>query len=107
MGYSTRYTLEVHDGEETIHDILEAVGESFEGLDYAVDINGESIEEAKWYSHEEDMLELSLKYPEVVFLLHGEGEENGDLWNMYFKNGKKQNCNAVVVYEEFDESKLI
>lgn len=107
MGYSTTYTLKVYAGEPTIRDILEVEGESFEGLDYAVDMDGDSVEPAKWYSHEKDMIQLSLKYPEVVFLLCGEGEESGDLWNQYFKNGKKQDCFATIVYDDFDESKLI
>ena len=60
----------------------------------------------KWYDHDKDMRIISTKFPDVVFILKGEGEESGDLWIKYYKNGKMQGSTAKVVYEEFDESKL-
>ena len=65
-----------------------------------------SSDECKWYEHDEEMLELSKQFPETVFCLYGEGEENGDIWYTYYKNGKKQYCPAKVVFDEYDESKL-
>jgi len=38
--------------------------------------------------------------------LFGEGEEAGDLWNEYFKNGKSQIERAKIVIETYDPSKL-
>jgi hypothetical protein len=60
----------------------------------------------KWYEHEKEMREFSKKYPEVVFTLHGEGEESGDLWIKYFKNGKMQTSKARIEYDSYDESLL-
>lgn len=60
----------------------------------------------KWYDHDEEMIELSLQFPEIVFQLYGDGEENGDTWYKYYKNGKKQYCPAIITYEKYDESKL-
>ena len=57
-------------------------------------------------SNDEEMLELSKHFPDTVFCLHGEGEESGDLWYCYYKNGKSQYCPAQIVYEEYDEAKL-
>ena len=34
------------------------------------------------------MLKLSLEFPEYVFILDGEGEESGDIWRSFYKNGK-------------------
>jgi hypothetical protein len=64
--------------------------------------NNESI----WYGHKDDLKEFSLKYPEVVFKLIGEGEKSGDFWIIYFKDGKIQDCLRVVTYEPYDEKKL-
>jgi hypothetical protein len=53
------------------------------------------------------MLKLSLKFPDVLFKLSGEGENQGDVWVKYFKNGKMQLCMAELVLDDaYDESKL-
>ena len=60
----------------------------------------------KWYEHTEDMLRVSKKYPNVIFSLYGNGEENGDMWVEYFMNGKVQTERAVITYADFDPEKL-
>lgn len=62
--------------------------------------------EVKWYAMEEDMKTYSKQYPDVLFSVFQEGEENGHLVKYYFKNGKMQKCPAKIIYDEFDESKL-
>lgn len=99
MGYYTKYEL------ETIpysNEAWEVINED-DGTYYAVQ---EYADSCKWYDHEMDMKELSKQFPNVVFKLKGEGEEAGDLWHKYFKNGKVQVCEAKIVYDKFDESKL-
>lgn len=61
----------------------------------------------KWYEHEEDMRAYSAWHPDLIFELKGEGEEAGDLWIEYYKNGKMQRCEAQIMYAKFDESELI
>jgi hypothetical protein len=97
MGYYTRYEVEI---KPDSNEIREAIEEN-EYMNYAFDGN-----ECKWYEHEGDMKELSRQFPDALFKLTGEGEEAGDLWHKYFKNGKMQSCYAKIVYDEFDESKL-
>ena len=46
-----------------------------------------SEESAKWYDHEEEILELSEEFPDFVFILSGDGEEQGDVWKKHFHNG--------------------
>lgn len=106
MGYYTKFDLKVHEGELRIDQILEQVEFEFEGLDYAIDLEGYCIDERKWYGHEEDMKRLSKKFPNTVFVLHGEGEENDDVWYKYFKNGKMQDCYVKSTFDEYDEEKL-
>lgn len=70
------------------------------------DLSLDSDEVYKWYDNENDMLLLSKEFPDVLFKLHGEGEDNEDIWNKYFMNGKMQYCPAKIVYEPFDKNKL-
>ena len=106
MGYSTNYELEHDDsllfcptcGTANAIDheqlIVEQVGYSpFET-------------ECKWYDNILDMVEYSKKHPDILFTLHGKGEENDDIWKAYFKNGKYRKEKAGVQIAEFDESKL-
>lgn len=73
--------------------------------------SGNSIEHgcyacAKWYDWKEDMSLLSKRFPEILFYLHGEGENYDDLWDAYFLGGKSQYCPAVITYEDFNPDKL-
>jgi hypothetical protein len=63
-------------------------------------------EECKWYEHTEDMKKLSLEFPTTLFSLQGEGEEAGDLWRKFFKNGKMQVCKARITFDKFDAKEL-
>lgn len=56
----------------------------------------------KWYDHERDMLEISRKYPDVLLILHGTGEEHDDIWIKYFMNGDVQVAPGRIEYDEFD-----
>ena len=99
MGYNTNYDIEIIGAIEVqevdlIADIIDAVGYNpFE-------------DKCCWYEHKIVMDDISALHPELIFKLHGEGEDSGDIWNKYFKAGKMQECRGRVVYDEFDESKL-
>ena len=98
MGYYTSFKLEVVvDRNDEID--YEKVVVNHIGHDPFED-------ESEWVSHEKDMKEISKKYPQVLFELKGEGEDSGDLWKTYFKNGKMQRCTARIVYDDFDEAKM-
>jgi|SRR5215217_1395397 len=98
MGYYTKYAIStdsIEHNEQIIQDIIER-SEYINPLE----------EECKWYDHEEDVLEISEKYPTVLIKLEGIGEEPPDMWHKYFKNGQMQTCKAEIVYPEFNESLL-
>jgi len=106
MGYYTRFKLETNDPEvmeELLKKEIRSYGKTF---DYLFDIDGDSYDCYKWYDHETDMKEVSKEFPGVLFTLRGEGEESGDLWLKYFKDGKMQSCPAKIVFDSYDESKL-
>lgn len=108
MGYTTYFTVSRNDGEPFTSEQLEALNEldifddDTEEGDRVVALEGA----AKWYTCSADMKEFSLAFPDVVFKLHGEGEEAGDLWDEYFKNGMSQECRADIIYPDYDEEKL-
>ena len=109
MGYNTAYTLKTHNSKYLISDILteiKAAALDFDNLFYAVDGNGETYDSIKWYDHERDIIKLSKLYPDVIFDLYGEGEDNEDIWHKYFLNGKIQRCPARIAFDNFDEQKL-
>lgn len=112
MGYNTRYNLswDVSKSTKTTWDeISKEIAlrqKANQDFFYGVDENGGSTDTCKWYDHEEDVSTFSKIYPDVIFELSGEGKESGDIWKKYFKNGKIQICNAKIIFDEFDESKL-
>lgn len=100
MGYYTRFKLDIIEGNDKVTDYKQEIGE-LSGYGDVFD------DEYKWYDCEENMKKISLKYPNTVFKISGEGEETGDIWSRYFKNGKCQYCKAIMVVDDYDESKLI
>jgi hypothetical protein len=107
MGYQTYFQLEVkgpinltcptcgHEGEYDHKKLISNF------LDY------DPFEEpCKWYDINEDMKKYSNQFPDVLFTINGEGEESGDIWCTYFKNGKRQEEIAEIQTAPFDESKL-
>lgn len=88
MGYYTQYTMRKTDSSPTVQDVAITLANT-NGSDHWLEILNGSYD-VKWYEHEKDMKEVSLKYPNQVIALHGVGEENGDEWIKYFYNGKCQ-----------------
>lgn len=109
MGYYTYYEVSFKNEPKTseyakkLAEINpEYFGQSYHGFGYETlegMISGDSM---KWYDHDRDMMKLSKAFPDELFILHGEGEENGDLWNAYYKDGKMEICRAETVYPEPD-----
>lgn len=107
MGYYTYYSLKVIDAESDEEKaIIADLRENNEYALYCMDEDGTSKEQTKWYEHDDEMLEFSEKYPKHILLLEGEGEESGDFWQTYYRDGKKQDCKGKVVYEPFRQDKL-
>ncbi len=111
MGYYTQYNLYVQNDAELSDMGRNAVENAVEALDI-FDGGGNSqygwSAYEKWYDHDDDMLALSARFPDVVFQLYGDGEDSEDKWMTYYKNGRSQKDALRVIIEEdpFDESKL-
>lgn len=100
MGYYTSYELEIIEGDKSV---IKELREENSNAKYSFCDNGDPESTTKWYDHNEDMVEFSLKHKDVLFKLTGEGEESGDIWVKYYKNGKMQHCQAKIVIPEYDE----
>lgn len=111
MGYYTQYNLYVCNDAELDETELDDIENAIEGLDIFDGGGGfrygwSAYE--KWYDHDDDMLALSTRFPDVVFQLYGDGEDSEDRWMTYYKNGRCQVDALHITVEEdpFDESKL-
>lgn len=113
MGYYTTYDLVLRtpDGkqdirDQSIHDKAVELLRERDVIGYALDTSLSCNSAVKWYDHDEDMIAVSKQMPNVLFCLHGEGDETGDIWDAYYLNGKSQYCRAEVVIPPFDPDKL-
>lgn len=108
MGYYTDYVVRAENvynpaTNAFISDFLKNAWGGFYGSE-----GSWSIGETTWYKHEKDLLNLSSQ-PEakdILFKVDGEGEESGDVWVKYFKNGKMVRYELTVTWPEFSEDDL-
>jgi len=61
----------------------------------------------EWKYHEEDMKEISLKHPNVLFQLRGYGDSPWDVWVKYFCNGMMQVAKVTITAESVDMTKFV
>ena len=110
MGYYTTYSLSHNSNMEDIDDKifkeLSDINEAYFGEYDEFQPLMDGYFDAKWYSYNEDMIELSKRLPNVLFVLAGYGEEREDTWVTYFLNGKFQHERAEIKIGEFDPNKL-
>lgn len=96
MGYYTHFKIE-SDGDTAA--VVEMLNEMTDGYSL-VKQNGEwkSDQSWKWYEWPDDLAKVSKQFPLTLITLHGEGEENGDLWRAYAINGEVQKAEAEIIY---------
>ena len=95
MGHYTSYSLSIEEGDQ--RNLKEAIKKL--GMEnYISTKSGESLDGCKWYDHTDDMIEMSKFFPGTLFCLSGIGEEFGDYWKLYVKNGKGYRENGEIKY---------
>ena len=119
MGYYTYHTGEIASGNASEKDVAIAIAQLpyfiqfFDGdlsdaetnwIETIDDVIANELE--KWYTCVADMKKISKQFPGVTIKIHGEGEENGDLWDAYFKDGKSAVYKAQIIYPKFKEGDL-
>lgn len=116
MGYATHFTLKVDlliGGTVTelkdsypLQAVISELLEQNEEAAYVLNVDGSSEEAGKWYEHQHDMLAFSARHSNILFTLHGEGEESDDIWNEYYLNGKVQVAKAQIQIAPFSMAAL-
>ena len=105
MGYYTRFEIEIIEDPDNIWEReIEAVAEkALTDYDYEniplMMLGGHDDTYMKWYDYAKDMKKLSDQYPSVLFGLSGEGEEPGDLWKLWARNGKVIIAKARITFD--------
>lgn len=93
MGYYTDYTLQ----------ILNLSDDKKKDVFSRLSLNSDGESNSKWYSHENDMKNISKMIDFSVFILHGIGEDN-DCWVKIFCDGNLIKCIiGRIVYDDLDE----
>lgn len=88
MCYLTSYDLVVVGGTKPNDNYIREVNE-IAGEEKLTELSKSPYAEwVIWYEHDDDMMEMSRRYPELTFVLTGAGENPGDEWKKYYKNGK-------------------
>lgn len=111
MGYMTDYSLKCDvDSAETFGRISDML-KQLDVLGYALDRYDEEMcfdphSSVSWTYHDEDMIEVSKAFPNVLFELTAYGELPGDIWKKYYKMGMMQYAPAIITFDPFDPSKL-
>lgn len=95
MGYQTNFILTIVPKK-----IPRALEEVLEDKFYFYKSGDVWNADSKWYQYNSDMIDLSVSFPKHKFILEGSGEENGDIWISFYKNGKSERRVAEVVLDK-------
>lgn len=107
MGYYTDYEVTVTGPSEALKEFEEAAdaGETtLDDVEYSYMLKGMEFN-AKWYHYDRDMLSVSKRFPELLFVIEANGEESGDIWRAYFRNGKQKRIEPEMNWPEVDFDK--
>lgn len=106
MGYYSTFKIAIHDKDMNEIYNTKIVGDIFEELEESCGYNRlvfEGVQDVKWYSHQEDMIAISLQYPEYTFFVERMGEDRTDYWHCYYRAGKQAAYQAKIEFTEFSE----
>ena len=92
MGYETFFNLEIgHQPGIELQDVAKTLCDVMGDDDPAFWTSVlEGNIQTKWYDYGKDMVQVSLRHPDALFTLRGEGEESDDQWLTYYMGGKVQ-----------------
>ena len=82
MGYYTCFTIEYEGDDADIKKVEEDFKALYRGWNegYLDELIDTRTSERKWYEWDSDLKKVAEKNPEVLIILHGNGEESDDIW---------------------------
>lgn len=108
MIYYTRYNLiALPEGSLKDADILNCLNHAnpIKGFNRYSSFAEWAEEPRKWYDYNYDMIHLSQCHLNTTFILTGIGEDAGDVWKRYYKDGHCVQCIKVVL--TFEENPIL
>lgn len=108
MGYNTNFTIITPKEAKITEEILQEACSDYYFEEVLEGVRFVSEDSFKWYDYNDDMKKLSKKkkYKDMLFSVEGEGEDSGDIWKAYYKNGKSCHTHARIVFDDFKEEDL-
>ena len=112
MGYITSFNLYGYNSEKEFIDQKNMPDSDLEKIfdwikhNTSSDMQFDWLDDAKWYSWDEDMTKLSNAYPDVIFELFGDGEETNDVWKAVIYRGKIEQATRKTFFPAMNMSKL-
>lgn len=110
MGYHTYFTLSViganRTDQERIREMLANLGVLGYALQEESGTEYGAKDPVKWSGCDGDMLEVSREFPQVLFSIHGEGDNNGDIWESHYLGGKTYTQPAIITIPPFNPALL-
>ena len=99
MGYYTYFTLDVTpDTPEQLPALFEQI------TDYSFsNIGNDSI---KWYDVDSNMCDISRRFPNHIFTLHGNGKDFDDKWQAVYVNGQFSKVYAELIFPTIDVASI-
>lgn len=111
MGYYTTHDLTIMDAtSEQVRSVYDWCKKDSEGdhiWEYAFDMSStdyfwEYGSECKWYDHYNDMTRLSKSFPDLTFILAGNGEDSEDVWEECYTAGNCKSRRKVWHWSEWE-----
>ena len=87
MGYYTDFTYVDDASEVTLEEFAKAETNHFGDPSYGYNL-GDGSTHGKWYDFDDDMCAISKAFPGKLIVVDGRGEEQGDEWRAFFRDGE-------------------
>lgn len=109
MGYYTDFIIKSEGlTAKQLKSELISINEYLDPSDFDDEWGNEEVQTClKWYEYSKDINKLSLKYPEILFIITGDGENREDVWREYHLGGKSYIDMIDFNFPEFDKEKLV